>query len=281
MRSLWRGAISFGLVTIPVKLYAATEEKDVRFRLLHRACRTPVRYRKWCPRCERDLEAEEIVRAYEYEPDRYVVIEEADLEGLPSPLARTVEIVSFVRLEAIDPIYFQRTYFLEPAEGGARAYALLRRALLTSGRTGLARVALRGRSSLAALRVYGGECLCLETMHYPDEVRSYKALQIPADEGYRQQELDMAGVLINTLASDFEPEALRDEYREALLELVRRKAAGEEGFRAEAPAPADRVVDLMAALRESVRMAEAARARGSAPGGDRGSERPGPAAPPH
>lgn len=275
MRSLWRGAISFGLVTIPVKLYAATEEKDVHFRLLHRACKTPIRYRRWCPRCEREVEGEDLVRGYEYEPDRFVVIEDEDLERLPAALARTVEILDFVRLEDIDPIYFLRTYFLEPGEGGAKAYALLRRALQVTGRIGVARVALRGRSSLAAVRVYRQECLSLETMHFPDEIRSYARLQIPADEGYRDQELEMARLLISTLSGDFAPERLRDEYREALLERIRQKVAGNQVYEVESPEPAARVVDLMEALRQSVRLAEEARGRVAAPE----AARPEPASP--
>ncbi|BDG59970.1 non-homologous end joining protein Ku [Caldinitratiruptor microaerophilus] len=279
MRSLWRGTISFGLVTIPVKLYAATEDRDVHFRLLHRECKTPIRYRRWCPRCEREVEAGDLVRGYEHEPDRFVVIEEEDLESLPVAAARTVEILDFVRLEDIDPIYFLRTYFVEPGDGGAKAYALLRRALQATGRIGLARVALRGRSSLAAVRVYRQDCLCLETMRFPDEIRSHAGLQIPADEGYRDQELEMARLLISTLSTEFVPERLRDEYREALLERIREKVAGDQVYRVEAPEPTARVADLMEALRQSVRLAEAARGPASGvPAADGAGPRP---APPH
>lgn len=267
MRSLWKGTISFGLVTIPVKLYAATEDRQVRFHQLHAECQTPVRYLKWCPHCRREVEAAEIVRGYAYEPDRYVVLSEEDFAGLPAALARTVEILDFVQLADIDPVYFVKTYFLEPGEGGARAYGLLRRALLESGRVGIARVALRGKATLAAIRVVGGRCLTLETMRYPDEVRSFAGLQIPADDAFREQELTMATTLIQMLAGGFVPERYQDEYREAVLARIQEKIAGRQVVHVAAPEPAGRVVDLMEALRASVQQAEAARARAAAPGG--------------
>lgn len=276
LRSLWKGTISFGLVTIPVKLYAATEDKGVKFHYLHAPCRTPVRYVKWCPACHREVPMEEIVRGYEYEPGRYVILAEEDLADLPVPMARTVEILDFVRLADIDPIYYLRTYFIEPGDGGGKAYALLRRALLDTGRVALARVALRGKSSLATVRVYQGRCLALETMHFPDEVRSYAGLALPDDAGYREQELEMARMLIETMAGEFLPEKFRDEYREALLARIREKIAGEHVVAVEAPAPTARVVDLMEALRESLRLAEAARARAAAGAG--GAEAEAPAA---
>lgn len=171
---------------------------------------------------------------------------------------------------------YVKTYFLEPGEGGAKAYALLRRALQETGRIGIARVALRGRASLAAVRVYKDRCLTMETMHFPDEVRSFAGLQIPADVGYREQELDLARTLISMLAGEFVPGQFEDEYRGALLELIREKVAGEQTYRVEAPAPTGRVVDLMEALRQSVQEAQVAGAGLAAgPGGG------APAPPPH
>jgi len=263
VRSLLKASISFGLVTIPVRLYAATEEKDLHFRSLHAPCHTPIRYRKWCPHCDREVGAEEIVRGYEFEPGQFVVMGEEDFQDLPTAMARTVEILDFVSLAEIDPIYYEKTYFLEPGEGGARAYALLRRALQETGRIGIARVALRGKSSLAAVRVYGDRCLALETMHFPDEVRNPAGLSLPPDTGYREQELEMARMLIGTLTTAFAPEKYQDEYREALLERIQQKIAGAEAVRPEAPAPTARVMDLMEALRQSIERSQAARGEGA------------------
>lgn len=270
MRSLWKGTISFGLVTIPVKLYAATEEQDVRFHYLHRECKTPIRYQKVCPACQREVTMAEIVRGYEYEPGRFVVVEAAEFERLPTTLARTVEIVEFVDLADIDPIYYLRTYFLEPGEGGAKAYSLLRRALLETGRIGIARVALRGKGSLAAIRLYRQECLVMETMHFPEEIRNPAGLHLPPDAGYRPQELEMAKMLIGALANRFVPEEYRNEYREALLALLREKIAGQEIYQPEVAAPAAPVLDLMEALRRSISLAEAARQGALAPDGAAG-----------
>lgn len=261
---MWKGTISFGLVTIPVKLYAATEEKGVKFNQLHGECKTPIRYLKWCPNCNREVKADEIVRGYEHEPGRYVVMADEDFERLPTAMARTVEILEFVNLAEIDPIYFLRTYYLEPGDGGAKAYALLRRAMKESGRIGIARVALRGKAALAGVRVYHDQVLAMETMHFPDEVRSFAGLAVPKEEQVREQEVEMAKLLIGHLSGPFVPEKFEDEYRMALLNLIREKVAGEQVYQVEAPAPAARVVDLMEALRQSVRVAEEARERAAA-----------------
>ncbi|QIA27067.1 Ku protein [Thermaerobacter sp. PB12/4term] len=176
MRSLWRGVISFGLVNIPVRMYLAVEERAVHFRQLHRRCGTPIRYRRWCPRCDVEVQPEELARGYEYAPDRFVLISDEDLAGLPLPTARAVEILDFVRGEDIDPIYFQRTYYLEPAEGGEKAYRLLRRAMDLRGCVAVARVALRNKETLACLRTYRHQALALVAMAYPDEIRPLEAL---------------------------------------------------------------------------------------------------------
>lgn len=283
LRSLWKGTISFGLVTIPVKLYAATEEKNVKFNYLHGECHTPVRYVKWCPNCNREVQMQEIVRGYEYEPGRFVVLQDEDFERLPTALARTVEILDFVNLADIDPIYFLKTYFLEPAEGGAKAYSLLRRAMQETGRIALARVALRGRATLAGIRVYRDQALTMETMHFPDEIREFAGLSIPREEGLRDQELDMAKMLIGTLSGEFVPEKFEDDYRRAVVELIREKVAGEQVVRVEAPEATTRVVDLMEALRQSIQVAKEARAGAGIRGGGAGPDGPGavpPAEPP-
>ncbi len=269
MRSLWKGAISFGLVNIPVRLYTATETRDVRFHMLHRACHTPIRYRRFCPTCAREVEMEEIARGYEYGRGQFVIVEDEDLDALTLRTDKAVEILDFVRLEEIDPIYFEKTYFLEPADGGAKAYALLRRALADTGRVAVAKV------SLAAIRVYRGagtaapapgEILVLETMFFPDEIRSYAELEgayRAVDVGER--ELSMAVHLVESLSAPFAPERYRDEYREALLAVIAEKVRGEEVVAPPAPEPA-RVVDLMQALEESLRLAREHRQRPAAAG---------------
>lgn len=263
---MWKGSISFGLVTIPVKLYAATESKDVRFNLLHKECRSPIQYRKWCPACEREVAGEEIVKGFEFERGRYVVVEEEDLESLPVAAGRTLEIVDFVKLEQIDPVYFEKTYYLEPGEGGAKAYALLRRAMELTGRIAIARVVIRTKESLAAIRVFQTGVLALETMHFPDEVRSPAGLTGIAEPELRPQELEMATGLIASLAGDFEPGKFQNEYRQSLLELIDAKVTGAEIETVQQPAERGRVVDLMEALRASIRMAEEARQTEAIPG---------------
>ncbi|MBX6378517.1 MAG: Ku protein, partial [Clostridia bacterium] len=222
MRSLWRGSISFGLVHIPVRLYAATEARDVRFHLLHGTCHTRIRNRRYCPSCRRLVEEGELVRGYEVSPERYVVVSDEDLRALPLPTERALEILDFVDLATIDPIYFERSYFVEPAEGGGRAYGLLRRAMAATGRAALVRVALRARESLACLRVYPPGGLALATMFYPDEVRDVRQLEgvraapVPA-EG---RELAIAIQLVEQLSAPFEPDRYHDRYREALLARI-------------------------------------------------------------
>lgn len=257
MRSIWKGSISFGLVHIPVRLFAATENRMVQFNLLHRRCGTRVRYRRWCDHCNVELAQEDIARAYQWAPDQYVVVEEADLENLPLPTAKTVAIQSFVRLDSIDPIYFDRTYYLEPVEGGGRAYGLLREAMRQTGRAAVAKVALRNKESLACVRVYDDRALALETMHRPDEIRATGILpglegaDAPADP----RELALAVDLIDRLTGPFEPDQYRDEYREALLALIEARVRGQQitvpPARPEAP-----VIDLMEALRASLQQAE-------------------------
>ena len=260
LRSMWKGSVSFGLVTIPVKLYAATESKDLRFNLLHAECQTPIQYRKFCPNCEREIAAEEIVKGYEFERGRYVTVAEEEFESIPVAAKRTLEIVGFVRLDEIDPVYYDKTYYLEPGEGGAKAYALLRHAMEQTGRVAIARVVIRSKESLAALRVFQSGVLAMETMHFPDEVRSVAGLTGITAPELRPQEVEMATGLIESLTMPFEPSRFDNEYRQALLELIQAKVQGQE-IDTEAPPPErGRVVDLMEALRASIRAAEGQRA---------------------
>lgn len=260
MRSLWKGAISFGLVNIPVKLYAATERKDIRFNYLHRQCNTPIRYEKHCPTCNKPVDQEEIVRGYEFEKGRYVIIEDEDIESVAVEATKTVDIVDFVDLRQIDPVYFDKTYYLEPAETGGKPYQLLKKALEETNKIAVAKVVIRSKQVLAVIRVYG-QALAMETIFFPDEIRQVGQLSLAGDTRLNEQELSMAVSLVNSLASDFNPEKYNNEYREAILELIHQKAQGEE-IRPVSPEPTTgRVVDLMAALEASLKAAEEQKAK--------------------
>ncbi|MBO8127602.1 MAG: Ku protein [Peptococcaceae bacterium] len=255
MRPLWKGAMTFGLVYIPVKLYTATDKKDVKFNLLHKECHTPIRYRRFCPYCEEEVPPEEIVRGYEYEKGRYVVLSEEDLEAAVPEGGKNIALIDFVDLHEIDPIYFIKPYYLTPAEGGEKVYELLRQAMAESEKVGIARVVIRSKETLSAVRVYN-DVLVMNTMLYPDEVRSPKALP---ELNYRvkvhENEKKMALSLINNLSAEFKPEKYTDERREALLDVIRAKVAGEAAVKPPAR-DAENVVDLIEALRSSIELAK-------------------------
>lgn len=277
LRPIWKGAVTFGLVYIPVKLYPATEHRDIKFNHLHERCHTPVRYRKFCPHCEVEVPAEEIVRGYEYEKGRYVVVTEEELENLPAVGARNISLLDFVSIEEIDPVYYDKSYYLSPAEGGEKVYSLLREALEKSGRVGVARVSIRTKESLAVLRV-SGPALQMSTMHYPDEVRSPALLpELGAGVNLHDNEVKMALSLVESLAGPFEPEKYRDERREAVSEIIRAKVAGEAVVTAP-PARPEKVVDLMEALKASIEQARKERGAQKAQGTRAKTKRPRPPA---
>ncbi|CAM5787852.1 MULTISPECIES: non-homologous end joining protein Ku [Brevibacillus] len=252
MHTVWKGSISFGLVNIPVRMFTATEERDVRFRQLHKECHTPIRYTKMCPHCEKEVGAEDIVRGFEYEKGNYVIIQDEDLEAITPETRRAIEIVDFVDLTEIDPVYFDKSYFLSPQETGDKAYSLLRAAMKETGKIAIARVTMRNKESLAVIRLYE-HCIMMETIFYPDEVRP--VAQVPAlpeaDVALAENELRMAAELINNMTTAFEPGKYKDEYRSSLQALIEKKKEGKEIAVAPA-APRANVVDLMQALRESL-----------------------------
>jgi DNA end-binding protein Ku len=273
LRPIWKGAVTFGLVYIPVKLYPATEHRDIKFNYLHERCHMPIRYRKFCPHCEEEVPAEEIVRGYEYEKGRYVVVTEEELENLPTGGARNISLLDFVPIGEIDPVYYDRSYYLSPAEGGEKVYSLLREALEKSGRVGVARVSIRTKESLAVLRV-SGPALQMSTMYYPDEVRSPALLpELGAGVSLHDNEVKMALSLVESLAGPFEPEKYRDERREAVWEIIRAKVAGEAVVTVP-PARPEKVVDLMEALKASIEQAR--KERGKAAGKGTKTQRPRP-----
>lgn len=255
MHTVWKGSISFGLVNIPVKLHAATDNNDIKLRQLHKECHTPIKYEKVCPVCEKELKNEEIVKAFEYVKNKFVVLDDEDLEKLKIENEdKAVEIIDFVKLEEIDPIYFERSYFMAPDSGGGKAYSLLRKTLLESGKIGVAKIMIRSKEQLAILRVYK-EALLMETIHFPDEVRNVKDVpNIPEEQAFVKKELDTALLLVDQLTTAFEPEKYSDDYRTALMNLIEEKKSGKKAMvsPSEKQAAATNVTDLMSALQASL-----------------------------
>ena len=249
-RSMWKGAISFGLVTIPVSVYPATEEKTLRFNQLHDEDGGRIRMKRTCSVDGEEVTYDHIVKGYEYEKDKYVVLTDDDFDAVPVASSRAIDIVQFVDLEDIDPILYKKTYYLIPEETGAKAYALLREAMSQVNKVGIAKVSFRDKEHLSALR-FKDDAFVLETMYWPDEIREADFGGVDVDATVRDQELDMAKTLIENLTADWNPDEFTDEYREALLKIVEAKIAGEEIEFVEAE-PTAKVVDLMAALKASV-----------------------------
>ncbi len=251
MHTVWKGSISFGLVNIPVKLHAATEDRDIKLRQLHKKCKTPIRYKKTCEHCNEEVTQEDIVMAYEYSPDKFIILDDEEMEKLKKEQeGKAVDIINFVKLEEIDPIYFDRSYYLSPGDGGAKAYALLRQSLSDAKKIGLAKIMIRSKEKLAIIRPYNNT-LIMETIHFPDEVRSIEEVpNIPETVDLSKKELDTATLLIDQLTEVFEPEKYTDDYRTALMELIQEKVANETGVESK---QADNVVDLMKALEESIK----------------------------
>ncbi|MFN8126127.1 MAG: Ku protein [Candidatus Nanopelagicales bacterium] len=268
MRALWKGAVAFGLVNVPVRMYAATEDHDVRFHQVHAEDGGRIRLKRECEVCGRQLSYSEISKGYEDDAGRRIIMEPEDLENLPVPGGHDIDVVEFVPSDQVDPILFDRTYYLEPDPRSVKPYVLLREALSSTDRTAIVKVAIRQRTQLACLRVRDG-VLVLQTMKWPDEIRASDFDFLSEEPAIRPQELAMAESLVETMAADFDPGEFTDDYREALLAVIDRKLSGGEGVIA-APEVAEtdtgQVVDLMAALRESVARSQAARGAADGPG---------------
>ncbi|HPT78984.1 MAG TPA: Ku protein [Candidatus Atribacteria bacterium] len=264
MHTMWKGSISFGLVNIPVRMFAATEDKDVKFRQIHKECMSPIKYEKKCPNCNKELKQEDIVRGYEYEPGKFVVITDGELEALRESTGKAIEIMDFVSLSEIDPVYFIKTYYLSPQETGEKAYNLLREAMNQTGKIAIARITIREKQSLAAIRVYKN-LLVMETIFYPDEVRDISQVpRIPQAIAVDEKELTMAKQIIENLTTEFEPYKYTDEYRKGLLELIQSKIEGDEVV-LQPEVQQHNVVDLMKALQESLKVTEKLRQSDSSP----------------
>jgi DNA end-binding protein Ku len=261
MRSIWRGAVSFGLVSIGVKLYSATEDKDIRFHQVHAADGGRIKYKRVCSIDGEEVEFSDIAKGYELPDGQVVILTDEDFEQLPLSTRREIEVLEFVDQDEIDPIHYEKTYYLEPDGPAVRPYLLLRDALENAGQVAITKIAIRQRESLAAMRVLDG-VLVLHTMRWPDEIRRPDFAFLDEDITVRPQELQMAEALIGSMSGKFDPTEFTDDYREAMTALLEAKQSG--GEVQQVPETADTggaVVDLMSALRRSV---ERARGGGAA-----------------
>jgi DNA end-binding protein Ku len=257
MRSMWSGSLVFGLVNIPVKLYSATEERTPQFDFLHKKDLSPIRYAKVCKNEGEEVPGDEIVKGFEYRKGEYVVMNEEDFERARPRLSRSVEVVEFVQEEEIDSMYYDKPYYLEPDRGADKAYALLRDALLKSGRVGIAKYVIRNRERIGAVRP-DGDVLVLNQLRYAAEVRQPEGLKLPASEQTNEREMELAMTLIEHLTEKFDPAAFVDTYSDELRSMIEQKAEGREiAPIGEAPEPT-KVVDLMETLRASLEKAKAA-----------------------
>jgi DNA end-binding protein Ku len=254
-RSLWTGAISFGLVSVPVRMFSATQSKELRFHFLDKHDLQPIGYDKVRRDTGEHVDSDDIIRGFEVEKGRFVPLEDEDLDRLDIELTKTIDICDFVDLDEIDPIYFRKAYYLAPQDGAEKPYHLLERALEETGKVGIAKIVIRNKQHLAALRAANGT-IVLETMYYADEVRQPE--QANGKVQVRKPEVEMAKSLVENLSAEFDPEKYDDTYRKELLELLRAKEAGQP-----LPEPDEdeggEVVDLMAALRESVERTQKSR----------------------
>jgi DNA end-binding protein Ku len=259
-RAMWKGAIQFGLVTIPVKLYTATESgKTISFHMLHEDDLTRIQMKIWCPSDEEVIPRGDTVRGYEYAPDQYVVITDKDLEAVPLKTVRSIEIEQFIEREAPDQAtegsttrFVEKAYYVEPDPVGRKAFSLLKSVLADKGLTAICKVVIKDREDLAALDPFGPAML-LTTIKWPDEIRSVSELDLPKEEpDFKPAERKMAEQLVAAMTGEFNPEDYRDEYREALMKVIEAKVEGKQTFTAQEPEEATNLVDLMAALQASV-----------------------------
>jgi DNA end-binding protein Ku len=260
MRTIWNGSISFGLVNIPIGLALATQRDDVSFRTLHRECGTPIKQKRWCPHHEREVEADELVKGWEVAKGEFVLVDDSDLESVALQRSQSIEILRFVRLEDVDPIYFERTYYLAPAaaEAARRPYVLLLRAMQETGMAAVGKFVLWNKENLCLIRAQG-DALSLELLFFADDVRSKAEIEEAVESvEVRDAELDLAGQVINSLVGEWVPEDFENEYRRDLRAMLEAKLSGEQIKRPE-PVAETPVIDLMEALRRSVAEAQGAK----------------------
>jgi DNA end-binding protein Ku len=251
-RALWKGSISFGLVNIPIELHTAVRNQRPRFRMLHARDKSPVKFQRVCQRDGHPVAWEELVKGYEYEKGRFVVVTKDDFEAAALDKTRTVDIIDFVEADAIDDRFFETPYYLAPAKGGERAYALLREAIRASGRVGIAKFILRDAEHLAALEAIE-RALVLTVMRFADELVDVGGFELPGSAGIRKPELEMAKALVNNLAAEWDPSKYTDRYRENLMKIIKGKMKGKDVTLEPESEPREaKVVDLMERLRRSL-----------------------------
>jgi DNA end-binding protein Ku len=256
-RAIWKGSISFGLVTIPVELYTAVRDHRPKFRMLHARDKSPVRYQRVCQREGKPVAWEDLVKGYEYERGRYIVLTKEDLKAAAVKKDKAIDIMDFVSRDDIDDRYFETPYYVTPQKGAQHAYALLRDALHASGRVGVAKIIIREAQHLAALEVIG-EALVLTMLRYADELVETSQLEFPASGRARKAELDIAKMLIDNLSAEWDPSKYTDEYRDNLMKLIKARLKGEKPKLPHAEEPQEtRVVDLMERLRQSLESRQA------------------------
>ena len=265
MQTVWKGAISFGLLNVPVKMGSATQKENISFRQLHKVCNTPINQKRFCSKCNKEVAYEEIVKGFEYEPGKFVLITSEELDALPIKSAKYMDIVDFIHIEEVDPVYFDKTYYLWPEKGGEKSYIILRDAMRQTGRVAVAKVTMREKEHLCLIRLIG-DTISVAMMYFQDEIRDTAELGIQAlseTVQVRPEEMDMAIQLVQNLTADFTPEKYHDAYREELLKLIRAKVEGKQVVEPEAvETPAGNVVDLMERLRQS---GEATKAKSEPP----------------
>jgi DNA end-binding protein Ku len=258
---MWKGAIQFGLVTIPVKLYLATESKGISFNMLHKDDLSRIQMKIWCPVEDEPIGRSDTVKGYEYAPGQYVVVTDEDLERVPLKTVRSIEIEQFTKAERDDAAvrFVKSAYYLEPDKVGRKAFHLLKSVLESEGLTAICKVVIKDREALAALDPFG-KTMLMTTLHWPDEIRATSELDLGDEEyEFKPAELAMANQLVSAMTGEFDPAQYRDEYREALEAVIQAKVDGQETVAVEAPEEGGRLIDLMAALEASVSAAKAAR----------------------
>ncbi len=252
MRAIWKGAVSFGLVNIPVALYPVVRKDAVKLRMLRKSDLSPIVYKRAAQADDTEVPWEQIGKGYEYEKDRFVLLTEADFKQVGVEATQTIRILDFVSLAEIDPVHFDTAYYLEPQKGGNKAYQLLREVLVQTGKIGIAKVVIRTKEHLAALKA-NGPILLLQLMHFADEIASTEGLQLPQDEKLDKREIEMAKMLVSSMSNRWRPEQYKDDYNAALLEMIERKVKhGDQPEKSTKRKPAPKIADLLEVLQKSL-----------------------------
>jgi len=261
-RAIWNGVIAFGMVTIPVGVSPATSEKDVSFNQIHKKCNSRIKQKKFCPTCDCEVASEEIVKGYEYAKGQYIIMDAEDFENLPVPSAQKIEVTQFVDASMIDPVFFDKAYYLSPSSAGIKPFTLLYKALMSKNASAVGKVAIRNKEVLCLIRASRGS-LILNTLYWPDEIREQPVASLDTAD-VNDAEMMMAQGLIDLLYGEFKPSDQEDGYRLALLERIEAKATGGKIVMANAPEPEDRVFNLMDALKASLEQVKQQKASGDA-----------------